>query len=351
MNAAVLLEGPRGRRLCLELAMELDPRIRAAVFGLAYSLDPGAGTSRVVLSAVGGAAPEPPAAPPPEQLAAALAALEAPHLDEGQMLAALKRSVDTARYWQEPEGEDVLADLPSIRAALHPLAERIMSASTMQWLAEPSQERQWSIDWRPAADPAPLPKDARTTLARWADKERAEEVRAARQRPRDPRANFSGSWWSIPHGVLQSVGRIPAGLGLVEDSLGWEQATTIPVRGAGRIFEIRTADDWTFLCRTYPLEVTASRRHDWFRATGRDGRWVVPDWDRVAGEWDAAHLTGLGYLGCAARALPVDADTASIIAGWNPDTTIWFTDAAREGGGPRQGWHRPPTEDSWILES
>lgn len=135
---------------------------------------------------------------------------------------------------------------------------------------------------------------------------------------------------------------------LVEDFPGWEEATVIPVRGAGRTLEIRTAGDWISLCRAYPLEVTASRRHDWFRTTGRDGRWVIPDWERVAGEWDAVHLTVLGYLGSAGRALGIDADTATVIAGWDPDSTLWLTDVARETEEERQMWHRSPGDESWT---
>lgn len=63
---------------------------------------------------------------------------------------------------------------------------------------------------------------------------------------------------------------------------------------------------------------------------------MVPDWEQVAGQWDAVHLTTLGYLSGATRALPVDTDTATMIAGWNPDTTIWLTDTIREWDEPRQ---------------
>jgi hypothetical protein len=344
----LILEGPRGRRLCLELAMELDPEIRTAVFWLGYDLDPGSGSSRVLLTFASDNNGAPRPVPSPEQLAATLASLDPANLGDSLIQAALERSVDTAMYWQAPDGEDVLAGLPIIRAALFPLAEQVMASPGVQWWGQPRRAGQWAIDWRSADDPAPLPKDPRRTLAEWARKERAEEVRAERERPHDPHANLSGTWWSIPHGLVHTVGHVPAGLSLVEDSLGWEHATAIPVRGTGRTFEVHTADDWIELCRAFPLEVTASRRHDWFRATGRDGRWVIPDWERVAGEWDAVHLTVLGYLSSATRDLQVDTDTASVIAGGDPDSTIWLTDVAREWDGQRQAWHRRPHDDTWT---
>lgn len=38
LQGELLLEGPRCRRLCLELAMELDQDIRTAVFWLGYNM-------------------------------------------------------------------------------------------------------------------------------------------------------------------------------------------------------------------------------------------------------------------------------------------------------------------------
>jgi hypothetical protein len=66
------------------------------------------------------------------------------------------------------------------------------------------------------------------------------------------------------------------------------------------------------------------------------GQWVIPEWERVADECDVAHFTVLVYLSSATRALQVDPHTASVIAGWDPESTIWLTDASRESAGQRQ---------------
>ena len=344
MNTDQLLAGPRGRRLCLSLAAELEPRIRMAVFDLGYELDPGNGVSVVRFGTstdAGGAADLPAASP--EELGALLAALDVPALNEIPVLAALDVAVATARYWQAPDGEDVLAALPVIREALRPVADRVVASPGACWWEEPRVREQWAVDWRDPDAPAPLGQDRRTVLATWARNTRAEEARA-RERTRPA----SGSWWSIPVGLLGTIGRLPAGLDLVEDAPGWREAVAIPVRGEGRTYEIRTGDDWAQLCRAFPLEVTASRRHDWFQVTGRDGRWVIPDWERVSREWDAVHLSVLGYLACAGRALTMDSDTASLIAGWDPDRTIWLTDTVRETGAQRQSWSRTQQGDAWA---
>ncbi|WP_320538181.1 hypothetical protein [Pseudarthrobacter sp. IC2-21] len=347
LNGESLLEGPRGRRLCLELAMALDPDIRLMVFQLGYDLDSGRGTSRVLLTAVSADdAGGPRFSPSPEGVAAGLAALDLTGLTDSLLQETLERSVDSARYWQEPDGEDVLAGLPVIRAALRPLAGQVLMAPGVQWWDEGRGPEQWAIDWRSAADPAPLTVP-RPSLAEWVARVRDGEERAVHELPTDPYAPVSGGWWSVPPGPLRTVGRLPAGLNLVEDSLGWEVASTIPVRGAGRTLEVRSPRDWTSLCSAFPLDVTASRRHDWFRTTGRDGRWVIPDWERVAEEWDAVHLTVLGYLSGAGRALPVSPGTATVIAGWDPDSTIWLTDAARVEAGPAESWVQESQDRSW----
>ncbi|MCC3278958.1 hypothetical protein LJ754_07280 [Arthrobacter sp. zg-Y40] len=347
MNTDQLLAGPRGRRLCLNLAAELEPRIRMAVFNLGYELDPGKGVSVVrfgTATDAGGATDLPAASP--EELGALLAAVDVPDLDEMPVLAALDAAVATARYWQAPDGEDVLAALPVIREALRPVADRVRASPGAGWWEQPRAREQWAVDWRDPDAPAPLGQDLRTVLAEWARNTRAEELRAL-----ESFRYASGSWWSIPVGLLGTIRALPVGLDLVEDAPGWREATAIPVRGDGRTYEIRTADDWAQLCRAFPLEVTASRRHDWFQVTGRDGRWVIPDWERVGTQWDAVHLTVLGYLACAGRALTVDSDTASVIAGWDPDRTIWLTDVVRETGGQRQSWHRSQPGDAWREQA
>ena len=189
----LLLQGPRGRRLCLELAMQLDPDVQTAAFWLAYELDRGSGTSRVLLTASScGDIAAPPSPPLPGELAARLASLNFAGLNSELMQQALERSVDTARYWQEPDGEDVLAELPVITAALSTVAEQLLAAPGIQWYWQPRRVEQWAIDWKSADDPAPLPKNPQQTLTEWGRKERAEEQRAARELPHDPRANVSG---------------------------------------------------------------------------------------------------------------------------------------------------------------
>ena len=342
-----MLAGPRGRRLCLALAGRLSPDVSQAQFWLAYELDPGRGTSRGVMYFADGASANEPerAVMSVPEFAELIRESGIPPLRASDVNEALRDSVDSARYWQEPDGEDVLAAQPEVRAALEPIARAVQANVASEDWGATAATTQWRIAWENAR-PRGLPTS--DLLKEWADATRADEVRSRTDRPTDPRARYSGEWWSTPGAVPNTSGVIPRGLDLVEDSSGWEAATVRPLEVDGRrTLEIRTAENWAGLCRAHPLDVTASRRHDWFRATGRDGSWVMPDWQAVSAEWDAVHLSVAAYLALAGRLIDVDGEErASVIAGWSPDTTWWLTEPPTSDA-PPQNWHRADPQAPW----
>lgn len=343
--ASRMLAGPRGRRLCLQYALHASPSIGTPLFWLSHRADPQPGTLLIIGDG------EPPEEPDCtiEQLADLITSISVPPPSTEALHEALRDSVDAARYWQEPDGGDVIAAEPAVRAALADIARAIVSSPAATSWDSPSDPQQWAVDWRPIGEAGPLPTNAVKLLIDWDRDRREDEERAPRESPREVQTIFTSTWWSLPMRLLQTRGSVRAALELYEDSFGPEAATVIPVRGAGRTYEIRCGDDWARLCLRYPAEVTASRRHDWYRVTGRDGRWLIPDWRRVAEEWDAVHLTVLGYLNAATRLIPVDDEYASVIGGWAPDSTLWLTDSAHESG-RRQHWVRLNGDDRWIRQ-
>ncbi|MDX2375981.1 hypothetical protein M4I32_04120 [Microbacterium sp. LRZ72] len=343
--ADALARGTRGRRLCVEYVARADETVGSAVYRLGRELDPDPGVRlRRSVSEVRGREAEPTSTG--EAVTALVDGVDLTNIRHDLVREALQASVDLARYWQEPDGTDAVAALPAMHAALRRIARHV--STTLRDSAAPRGSAQFAVDWRPLADSAPLMCDPAAVLTDWTRAQREDEARAARERPADPRANWSGTWWSVPQGLVTTRGSMLDALELVEDSHGWEVATVIPVRGAGRTLEIRSGEDWAELCREYPMEVTASRRHDWFRVTGRDGRWVIPDWQRVAERWDAVHLTTLGYLSAATQLIEVGSEYASVIGGWGPDSTIWLADVVRESEQPREQWTRPSNDWRWI---
>lgn len=133
-------------------------------------------------------------------------------------------------------------------------------------------------------------------------------------------------WWS---------GHLDQGTQQYVESVRYWPVT--PDRTA-RICEITGPDDWVALVTRYPLEVTKSRRHDWWRVAGWAGPWLMPDYAAAAADYEAVHLTVGGYLTASGRALAVHS-ARCLLAGWDPDKTYWLADALA-GVGPPVRWIR-----------
>ena len=366
LSSADLLAGPRGRRLCLEMARtartdstEATEALSSALFYAAYDLDPGRGTSVVLFGPGADRRSGPPPAPSPAEVGRLLGTVSPPECDERTLLLGLRSAVDSARYWQDPDGEDVLAGTPEVRAALAGMASAIATApSAAQWSQPMDAYGQWSVTLADATGPVPPPpRTAAETLAAWQSAQVEEEAVARRDRPVDPAAMISGTWWSRPPYTLTKTtpglaGRGPVGLWLVEDGFSWETATAerIQVPGDARIFEIDGPDAWADLVRRYPLDVTASRRQDWYRTTGRSGAWAIPDWSQVQHDVDAVHLSIAGYLTTAGRAIPLDEERSTVLAGWDPDATFWLRDVISDAES-RLHWFYDRGSANWELST
>ena len=308
MTPEELLEGPRGRRVCLEVAM---------------------------LSAPG-------AVEPNVRQIDALERVPLISLTPELLLEALIESVDSARYWQEPDGHDVFAAMPQVRPGLLRFARAIVSSEATEWWERPvgaghDVETEW-IAHEPEPEEAPSPLDpaerARAALIDWENETRYWEQRARSELHELPEGH-SNHWWSKPPwGLVRTTSEIPrfgpAQLHLKEDSHGSEIAEVRAVRVAdgARVFRIDRAEHWAELCRRYPVDVTLQKQWDWRETTGRRGAWVMPNWRAVATDWDAVHLSVAGYVRSAGTAIACDERTASVIAGWDPDTTYWLGSAA-----------------------
>lgn len=329
MSPSTFTVGPRGRRVLLELAMMRDDDLAAAVQQCAFAITRERGDGGWVIAFESGAerssaeieqqyARE---APTAADIAAHLDALSLPETGPSpqEFNRALMLSVATARYWQEPDGTDVLAAMRDLRRPLRHLAAWAAPRVPAVW-TQPPPARQHAVTWRGEGFTS-------TGAQEWKTQTLAEEERARRERPADVTENWSGTWWSFPDGTVSSaaVDGVPTVLHWSEDSSGWQSATTAPVQTEGaRIFTIENTSAWNTLCWDQPLEVTASRRHDWYRVSGLDTRWVIPDWAQLAKKYDAVHLSVGAYLAGATHALTVDTGINTMIAGWGPGETRWL---------------------------
>ncbi|MDT4942808.1 MAG: hypothetical protein QOJ34_2897 [Pseudonocardiales bacterium] len=272
---------------------------------------------------------------------------------ENGALAALADATTMAVYWQEP----IEHHLARPGVSLEPVAERLAAGDvTTGWAAPIALDDQHVVDLDIAGHPARTPDPAalRGQLAALtAEHTRAIPSRDDADRNIDWRTT-SGVWWSAPSthpGVhtTRSVGGRPLGLLLVEDDPSADTARSWRIRAprTARVLELGAPADWVELVGRYPLDVTAGKRGDWWRATGRDGGWLMPDWPAVAGDWDAVHLSIAGYLTTAGRALDVDGGYATVLAGWDPDATFWFDDVIGVAGDVTR-WSRDADLLGWT---
>ena len=347
LTADELLAGPRGRRLCLEI-LRLSPdrpgvdEARWAVSWAARALAENPGT----MIAIGGDASsftEPEVSP--AEAAVALARVEIPELTDALLHEALTVVVDLAAYWQPPSGEDELAATAELRPVLERIAAAVIDAPVAEWWGSPVlRDAQAMVRWegeRPSED---TPEQI---AAQWREDQVAGGISSA---PPIAHVRVCGWWGSTPAVRLPRSTRVrgaagPAGLTLVEDSLGWTSALIQPIAAPdGDVIEIDGPDAWAELCRRHPFSVTASRHNVWQWTTGREGVWVQPDWAAVARDAVGVHLTVAGYLTTAGRVIDLGDLGASTVAGWGPDETFWF--APVEPSAPPQEW--VSDDDGWV---
>jgi hypothetical protein len=329
-----LLAGPRGRRLCwtaLWLGLDAAGRQSAAWVPAWEAVISGDLTGRVDEFAAGVALADP----------ATLAG------DEATVFEALGWTVKVAQYWGEPDAEDrALAAAEGVREVLRPIASAILAAPAAGWWASPlDPERQRYAQFLGDHPfPEPLLSGAAERVAAWrAGIVRKEESLTGTEQ--EPLGAWSGDWWSDPAmSGLPVTTRARPGLGaarlvLVEDGSSWKSARCWPLRPrpGARIYEVDGPAAWAALVARYPLDVSRSRRHDWWRATGSAGRWLIPDYQAVAEEYDAVHVTVFGYLTTAGIAGDCARGERTVLAGWEPDATWWLTDCLTPGG-PPEDW-------------
>ncbi|MET9199233.1 hypothetical protein [Gordonia sp. NPDC003585] len=316
---ALLAQGPRGRRLAYDWAsLAADPTGRQSLWMWHFTPEYG---HRLADRAT-------------ELGSVSLDAIR--ELDPMHVHEALRASVDAAMYWQPPDEIDQLCAALGPEPFLPILSAALDNPATDWWSTGLQSGHQMYVQWHNRHVESkynPEPADVELSIdvwERWRNDEIATEGRrAADKHHSDLHSNMSGRWWSSPHPRWITSRALPglgcAGLHYIEDRGGWPEARlwNIEITTPQRVYEISSPEDWAALVDEYPLELTASYRHDWFRVTGVDSRWFVPDYRRVAVEYDALHLTVDGYLATAGRAVPVQAGS-SVMAGFAPDDTFWF---------------------------
>lgn len=198
-------------------------------------------------------------------------------------------------------------------APLVPVAEVLAESPAVSWWGQPVDRVQQY--WRPEVgeDGRSLP-----TMGSLAE---------SRAEP--------GIWWSelISPGVLSSCRGLETDPVVTVNDIchddhrlrrSGSSLRSATVSPGARVYEIASIDDWTRFISTYPAVVSADMRPLWSGWSAWSGQWVEPDWPRVAVEWDGVHMTIGGYLAAAYQRL-ASAAGSTMLAGWDPDATVWLS--------------------------
>ncbi|HET8994297.1 MAG TPA: hypothetical protein VFN32_10895 [Rhodococcus sp. (in: high G+C Gram-positive bacteria)] len=337
-----VLSSPRGRRF-------------AAYLGYTCSLDERASNYR-----------EPFTRADALDVLAAVDAKAVTQLSELDVLEALGRATDFARYWQPPDEEDLWFADPALVAALTPIVDAVLASEHARWWSAPMdplcqravQKRyNFTEEW---SDSFWANQDEDADLSAWRRHVLDDEGRFRRFLDAEPERQISGEWWSTPvPSRVRVTSRAREKLGAVELLLAEDDISDglharvwpVHVDASARVYEITGPDAWARLVDAYPLAVPASRRSDWYDTTGKHLQWYLPDWAAVAADYDAVHLTVLGYLTTPGLAIPLIARSgASVLAGWDPDATFWLDPRLVRADGGSVEWCR--TQDTpWAPTS
>ena len=113
-----------------------------------------------------------------------------PDVTEKDLRTALAATTDSARYWQEPDGDDILAATEPMRPHLRRIAEHLTASEhAWWWTTDIVRDEQWSLGWTERHSSVPRGRSPAGYLAG----EGPRRGTASRARtPTDPTAHWSG---------------------------------------------------------------------------------------------------------------------------------------------------------------
>jgi hypothetical protein len=252
--------------------------------------------------------------------------------DSAAVLDALSHVIRSFGFWGNEKEYDRL--LSAAIDELRPVAEALVASPATQWWWDDLLGDDQRYAARATAHETGLPRGDQLAeqVTRAAMRLRTEEDDARRRHPspRDVPENASGHWWSIPIPGLWTTRAVPPVPALhlacaEETSDDRVVVWSIRISPGARVFEVRRSSDWGRLVEMAPVDVTMSRLGDWRTWTGKEGPFYLPDWRVVAEHFDGVHVTVAGYLTTRSVPVPV-ADGYSVLAGWDPDATLWLRD-------------------------
>lgn len=252
--------------------------------------------------------------------------------DSMAVLEALRHVIRAFGFWGNERDYDRL--LAAAADDLRAVADDLVASPATEWWWDDVARDDQRFAARVTDDGRGPPRGDQVSeqVKKAAQRLRTEEsdARVRHRSPSDVPHNASGHWWSIPipgFWTSRAVSFVPALHLVCAEETGGDRVLvwSLGMASGARVFEVRAPADWARLVEIAAVDVTMSRLADWRSWTGHEGPFYLPDWRVVAEHFDGVHVSVGGYLATRSVAVPV-ADGYSLLAGWDPDTTLWLRD-------------------------
>lgn len=238
----------------------------------------------------------------------------------------------SASYWGDDEDRQLYE--PESSRALRAGYELLNDSSSLFWRSD-FDERGQVVAW--------LAEDTnRTTegvvaaveLSTWVERLRVEEKAFSLSATDMSLSHQGGAWWSTPLDTKLTRSLSATAMQSPDFRLAREDAASsriveshlFSVPAHSRVLNVADLHVWRSVVDSYPLEVTASRRGNYWRQFGMRCRWLVPDWEKVSQDFDAVFISNASYLMACGIPQELSPDYRTVMAGFNPGETIWLTD-------------------------
>ncbi|GAA2603852.1 hypothetical protein [Streptomyces axinellae] len=223
---------------------------------------------------------------------------------------------------------------------LRPVATALAgSRAAFRWWDPVHRADQRQLVWpgttsRP--EPGPGLAGIEDAVRRDMARERAENARGLKDRPRKGERDLGAIWWSAPDfaqntwttGAREDLPALELGH-FIDTFVPFDESTatvgSLAIGARARVAEIRGPQDWQNLVARFPRDVTGTHDGEWRTWADADGPWYLPDWEAVAAHYDGVHVTIGGFLAACGLSRPV-LDGYTVLAGWVPDATLWLRD-------------------------
>jgi hypothetical protein len=138
--------------------------------------------------------------------------------------------------------------------------------------------------------------------------------------------NFD-AWWTHPNTLpsFQANAKSLSCFAFDDAIIQPTAMTKFATPNMANVYEIHGAQDWLSLVERFPIEAKILHLDNWRVSEDRDLESVwLPDWSKVAGEFEAVYLSPAAYLGISYSFIELEDGRVTFLSGWSPGATFWL---------------------------